>query len=126
MNNRRTFLKQASMAGIAGLLPVNSLLANDFSNKDASESWSDGSRLVVSVSMQFEAGGQPENAESPFPQNMQKGFTDIPGIFHWYSTVTGKAETKKSLSYDCSGLSTKLIPEPKSSKTSFFETMLRL
>jgi len=84
MNNRRTFLKQASMAGIAGLLPVNSLLANDFSNKDASESWSDGSRLVVSVSMQFEAGGQPENAESPFPQNMQKGFTDIPGET-WYN-----------------------------------------
>lgn len=83
MNDRRTFLKQASLAGLAGLLPVNSLLASDFNSKDATESWSDGSRLVVSVSMQFEAGGQPENAESPFPQNMQKGFTDIPGAT-WY------------------------------------------
>ncbi|WP_231559593.1 polysaccharide deacetylase family protein [Flavobacterium rivuli] len=29
--------------------------------------------------MQFEAGGQPDNAESPFPQNMQKGFTELSG-----------------------------------------------
>lgn len=42
----------------------------------------DGSRLVVSVSMQFEAGGQPENAESPFPQNMEKGYKDLPAGRH--------------------------------------------
>lgn len=30
--------------------------------------WPNGARLVVSVSMQFEAGAQPERgAESPFP-----------------------------------------------------------
>lgn len=46
--------------------------------------WSDGSRLVVSVSMQFEAGGQPDNPESPFPQNMQKGYKDLPADT-WYS-----------------------------------------
>jgi len=30
--------------------------------------WSDGIRLVISVSMQFEAGGQPpKGTDSPFP-----------------------------------------------------------
>lgn len=89
MKDRRTFLKQAGLVGLAGMLPVNSLLADDlkedaFINTEKSDSkWADGSRLVVSVSMQFEAGGQPVNAESPFPQNMQKGFVDLPGET-WY------------------------------------------
>lgn len=47
-------------------------------NSETQSKWSDGSRLVVSISMQFEAGGQPDNAESPFPQNMQKGYVDLP------------------------------------------------
>ncbi len=46
--------------------------------------WPDGSRLVVSVSMQFEAGGQPDQVESPFPQNMAKDFRDLPGAT-WYA-----------------------------------------
>lgn len=33
--------------------------------------------------MQFEAGGQPDNAESPFPQNMDKGYKDLPAET-WY------------------------------------------
>lgn len=45
--------------------------------------WSDGSRLVISISMQFESGGEPDNAESPFPQNMQKGYKDLPAAT-WY------------------------------------------
>ncbi|WP_245957547.1 polysaccharide deacetylase family protein [Chitinophaga flava] len=45
--------------------------------------WADGSRLVVSISMQFESGGQPDNAESPFPQNMEKGYSDLPAAT-WY------------------------------------------
>ena len=28
--------------------------------------WPDGAQLVLSFSMQFETGGQPEGAESPF------------------------------------------------------------
>ncbi len=89
MNDRRTFIKQAGLAGLAGLMPVNTLLAGDFqpniltSDENSAPKWADGSRLVVSVSMQFEAGGQPVNAESPFPQNMQKGFVDLPGET-WY------------------------------------------
>lgn len=45
--------------------------------------WADGSRLVVSISMQFESGGQPDNAESPFPQNLEKGYVDLPAVT-WY------------------------------------------
>lgn len=71
--------------GMASLLPFNSLLANDKKNKmkDTKTRWSDGSRLVVSISMQFEAGGQPANSESPFPQNLEKGFIDLPAAT-WY------------------------------------------
>ncbi|MES2487634.1 MAG: polysaccharide deacetylase family protein [Bacteroidota bacterium] len=88
MNDRRTFLKQTSLAGLAGLLPTASLLANSVNATEPlainyPKTWADGTRLVVSVSMQFEAGGQPDNAESPFPQNMQKGFIDLPGKT-WY------------------------------------------
>lgn len=85
MNNRRIFLKQAGVIGVASVLPFNSLLANDKKNKmtDTKTRWSDGSRLVVSISMQFEAGGQPANSESPFPQNLEKGFIDLPAAT-WY------------------------------------------
>lgn len=87
MTTRRDFIQMAGLTGAA-------LLANPvdaFSNHKKEEKmesvisnkWLDGSRLVVSISMQFEAGGQPENAESPFPQNMQKGFIDLPGLT-WY------------------------------------------
>ena len=87
MTTRRDFIQMAGLTGAA-------LLANPvdaFSNQKKEEKmeastqnkWLDGSRLVVSISMQFEAGGQPENAESPFPQNMQKGFIDLPAL-SWY------------------------------------------
>ncbi len=41
--------------------------------------WPDGSQLVISVSMQFETGGQPEGAESPFSGSpLPKGYPDLP------------------------------------------------
>lgn len=85
MNNRRTFLKQTGILGLAGALPFNATLAYTEKSKrtNTNTQWSDGSRLVVSVSMQFEAGGQPDNAESPFPQNLEKGFIDLPALT-WY------------------------------------------
>lgn len=73
-------------AGITGRFNAlgTSQKSNDgYLHKSAGSKWADGSRLVVSVSMQFEAGGQPLNAESPFPQNMQNGFTDLPAAT-WY------------------------------------------
>ncbi len=89
MKDRRTFVKQASLAGLAGLVPISTFSASDIKTdqlthtENSATKWADGSRLVVSVSMQFEAGGQPVNAKSPFPQNMQKGFVDLPGET-WY------------------------------------------
>ncbi|MGY0408345.1 MAG: polysaccharide deacetylase family protein [Polaribacter sp.] len=41
--------------------------------------WPNGARLVISFSMQFETGGQPEGAESPFSGNpLPKGNPDMP------------------------------------------------
>ncbi len=41
--------------------------------------WPNGAQLVISVSMQFETGGQPAGAESPFSGNpLPKGQPDLP------------------------------------------------
>jgi peptidoglycan/xylan/chitin deacetylase (PgdA/CDA1 family) len=88
MNQRRNFIKQGSLLGLAGIFQSNTGFAsnqelNSQIDVKKKSKWADGSRLVISVSMQFEAGGQPENAESPFPQNLQKGFRDLPANT-WY------------------------------------------
>lgn len=80
MENRRTFIKTAGIIGVAGLMPLQNIKSKLM---DIKSKWSDGSRLIVSISMQFEAGGQPENAESPFPKNLEKGFVDLPAAT-WY------------------------------------------
>lgn len=82
---RRNFIKQTGAWSVLSLLPFNNAFSYDNQNKqmEVKSKWSDGSRLVVSVSMQFESGGQPDNAESPFPQNMDKGFRDLPAKT-WY------------------------------------------
>ncbi|MFT3823843.1 MAG: polysaccharide deacetylase family protein [Chitinophagaceae bacterium] len=84
MSTRRDFIKQSSVLGVAGITSIPEVLpAEDKNNNQPQSRWADGSKLVISVSMQFEAGGQPDNAESPFPQNMQKGFIDLPAAT-WY------------------------------------------
>jgi peptidoglycan/xylan/chitin deacetylase (PgdA/CDA1 family) len=51
--------------------------------KNSSTFWPNGARLVVSVSMQFEAGAQPERgAESPFPV-IDTRYPDLP-VAKWY------------------------------------------
>jgi peptidoglycan/xylan/chitin deacetylase (PgdA/CDA1 family) len=40
--------------------------------------WPDGARMAVSISMQFEAGAQPDGAESPFPP-LDRKYPDLPG-----------------------------------------------
>jgi len=88
MSNRRNFIKQAGTIGLAGMVLPNTALfaAEDKTGFQIPEKskWADGSKLVVSVSMQFEAGGQPDNAESPFPQNLDKGYKDLPAAT-WYA-----------------------------------------
>lgn len=85
MESRRDFIKQGSLLGLAGIVsPSETLSVFHTEKKTSSSKWADGSRLVVSVSMQFEAGGQPDNAESPFPQNMKPGYIDLPGAT-WFA-----------------------------------------
>src|SRR6187431_528711 len=85
MSSRRDFIKQGSLVGLAGISSPTTLFSETAKTKQPQQNtiWADGTRLVVSISMQFEAGGEPDNAESPFPQNMQKGFIDLPSAT-WY------------------------------------------
>lgn len=90
MSTRKDFIRQSAILGAGSLL----LPATGFSkviDKPVSQppapvgdlqkpsKWADGSRLVISISMQFEAGGEPETGfDSPFPPNLEKGYTDLP------------------------------------------------
>lgn len=47
--------------------------------ENITKNWPNGAQLVISVSMQFETGGQPEGAESPFSGSpLPKGQPDLP------------------------------------------------
>ena len=86
MTSRRNFIRQGTVLGLAAMAnKLETFSVKKINNMLPEENtkWADGSRLVVSVSMQFEAGGQPDNAESPFPQNMQKGYIDLSAAT-WY------------------------------------------
>lgn len=91
MTDRRNFIKQSGLLTTGGILasavPFSGMAhpAGETGDRpqEKGSKWLDGSRLIVSVSMQFEAGGQPENAESPFPQNMRNGYKDLPAET-WY------------------------------------------
>jgi peptidoglycan/xylan/chitin deacetylase (PgdA/CDA1 family) len=89
MSTRKEFLKNSAILGASSLLLPNTLLAQSKKmatvNKGASK-WPDDTRLVISISMQFEAGGEPETGfDSPFPPNLEKGYTDLPAKtwFHY-------------------------------------------
>ncbi|OQP59876.1 polysaccharide deacetylase [Niastella vici] len=85
MQSRRTFMKMTGTIGIGGIMPFKDLLQQNSTRQSMNirSKWADGSRLVVSISMQFEAGGHPDNAESPFPDNLEKGYKDLPAAT-WY------------------------------------------
>lgn len=60
-------------------------------NESGSSHWPNGAQLVISVSMQFETGGQPEGADSPFSGNkLPARQPDLPAQswFH-YGAVEG-------------------------------------
>lgn len=85
MSSRRNFIKQSSLIGLSGFInPFDTMtnFTNTYQSKQPTK-WADGSKMVVSISMQFETGGQPDNAESPFPQNIQQGYIDLPAAT-WY------------------------------------------
>jgi peptidoglycan/xylan/chitin deacetylase (PgdA/CDA1 family) len=91
---RRDFLKNTAASAI-GFSGVSQLLASDAFGKEAGSMssapmhsegpfWPDGARLAVSISMQFEAGAQPERgAESPFPP-LDTKYQDLPAQT-WYA-----------------------------------------
>ena len=57
------------------------------SEPDKKEFWPNGARLAISISMQFEAGAQPERgAEGPFPP-LDPKYPDLP-MQKWYA-LTG-------------------------------------
>lgn len=65
---------------VAGLVSCNKeafQIENEAINTE--KHWPNNAQLVISVSMQFETGGQPEGAESPFSGNpLPKGNPDMP------------------------------------------------
>ena len=88
--DRRTFI-QASTLTAAAMVTTSAARTSSpgRSRKEGIEMtksapfWPNGARLVVSVSMQFEAGAQPERgAESPFPVIDAK-YPDLP-VAKWY------------------------------------------
>ncbi|WDF57270.1 polysaccharide deacetylase family protein [Mucilaginibacter sp. KACC 22063] len=86
MTDRRNFIKQTGLLSMAGIIGANQIASAEKPSKlyaPTRSKWADGSRLVVSATMLFEAGGQPDNAPSPFPPNMKPGFKDLPAAT-WY------------------------------------------
>jgi peptidoglycan/xylan/chitin deacetylase (PgdA/CDA1 family) len=91
--NRRDFIRESAVSALVIGAPSQSL-EGDFLAKDRSgispaqaESkgtfWPDGARLVISVSMQMEAGAQPlSGAESPLPK-IDPMYPDLPAA-KWY------------------------------------------
>lgn len=82
--------KQRIVYVIVGIFSFFLVACNDSKNSKSAESyWPNGARLVISISMQFETGGQPEGAESPFSvMPLPKGTPDLPALswFHYGAT----------------------------------------
>ena len=86
MTSRRDLIKAGAMAAVAGVMPSSATFARPVpeQRKSAGGSfWPAGARMVVSVSMQMEAGAQPNSgAESPMPRIDPK-YPDLPAS-QWY------------------------------------------
>src|SRR5260370_25925096 len=88
--DRRTFIQTSTLTAAAMVTTSAARTSRPGRNrkegiemKKSGDFWSKGARLVVSVSMQFEAGAQPERgAESPFPVIDTK-YPDVP-VAKWY------------------------------------------
>jgi len=86
--NRRTFISTTSAAAIGvGANPLVTIRSQGKETMSASKShqvfWPDKARFVISISMQFETGAQPDRgAGSPFPLIDPK-YPDLP-VQKWY------------------------------------------
>lgn len=69
--SRRRFMAQAGIGALAagGMLDSGAAMPTMQPGQGDGPYWPDGARLVISISMQFEAGGQPaKGTDSPFPK----------------------------------------------------------
>jgi peptidoglycan/xylan/chitin deacetylase (PgdA/CDA1 family) len=86
MTSRRDVIKAGAMAAMAGAVPSSVTFADPTPGQrklDGRSFWPDGARLVISISMQMEAGAQPSSgAESPMPRIDPK-YPDLPAG-KWY------------------------------------------
>jgi len=75
MQTRKEFIRNTGLLSVGSVLLPGQLFANSEPQTTHANltSWPDDTRLVISVSMQFEAGGEPETGfDSPFPPISQK------------------------------------------------------
>jgi hypothetical protein len=84
--DRRTFITSTTAAAV--VLATDAILPKFAQGKETMDTptqsfWPDGARLVISVSMQFETGSQPDRgAGSPFPP-LDPKYPDLP-VGKWY------------------------------------------
>src|SRR3984957_8308260 len=86
--NRRTFITTTTAAAMSfGTSPLVTVRGQEKETMSSSKShqvfWPNKARLVVSISMQFETGSQPDRgAGSPFPP-LDPKYPDLP-VGKWY------------------------------------------
>ncbi|WP_422927993.1 polysaccharide deacetylase family protein [Singulisphaera sp. PoT] len=85
MTTRRDFLGGIASATTLAATATNAMAARDQGaapkrKPGAGPFWPNGARMAISISMQFEAGGEPdEGADSPFSSSpLPKGIPDLP------------------------------------------------
>ena len=84
--NRRNFMKSSSVFGVALASTSTESMQNVPSTKPSSQQnafWPDGARLVVSLSMQMEAGAQPEREANGPWGILDANYPDLP-TQKWY------------------------------------------
>jgi peptidoglycan/xylan/chitin deacetylase (PgdA/CDA1 family) len=81
---RREVLAAAGALSLSAALPASARSTTPApKNPSQNNSWPDGARLVISLSMQFEAGAQPaRGASAPFPP-LDTKYPDLP-VDTWY------------------------------------------
>src|SRR5260370_41956897 len=93
---RRDFIKDAAVSALAAGVVSQTPQPKGFAMQTSSTSsalrsseapfWPDGARMVISITMQMEAEGQPSSgAESPVPPTHPK-YPDLPAV-KWYDYV---------------------------------------
>lgn len=100
MKTRRKFLKTGVALATTAIATVNIAKAFEYNNdnkvkqkkesqKTSKKFWPNNEQLVISISMQFEAGAQPSNAEGPFPSLDSKYQDTIGPTWYQYGMYEG-------------------------------------